>query len=263
MENLSPLYIIQPTHIWRYSLRLTKMSYIVVVELSSTVEEPGEEGGSVRHLRRDAEMNRERVLASARELFAQYGLQTTLDEIAHHAGVGVGTVYRRFSSKEALVEALFEQRVQAIVDLANESLLIANSWEGFVHFLENLISMEASDRGLRELVLSNDYGGERLQALKDQVEAPASEIVERAKRDGYLREDFAATDIVVITAMLGTADEYCSQLVPGMWRRYFTYVLDGLRPSRTSSSEIAYRSLSMEEMKCAMGSWRRRFQRAT
>ncbi len=216
---------------------------------------------SPRPLRKDAEVNRERVLRSARELFARYGLQTTLDDIARHAGVGVGTVYRRFPSKEALVEALFEQRVQAILDLAKNSLEFDDPWKGFVNFLERLISMEAKDRGLRELVLSNDYGGEKVRLLKEQIEEPVNEIVDRAKRARYLRSDFSATDIVVVTAMIGTADEYCAYVDESMWKRYLVFLLDGLRASRELTTPLPNEGLSVDEVKEAMGNWKRRVQR--
>lgn len=217
--------------------------------------------GSLRRLRKDAEVNRERVLRSARELFARYGLQTTLDDVARHAVVGVGTVYRRFPSKEALIEALFEQRFQGIVDLANDSLEFDDSWNGFVSFLENLIYMEAEDRGLRELAHSNDYGGAKVRLLKEQIEPLVNEIVDRAKREGYLRADFSATDIVVVTAMVGTADEYCGYVDKSIWRRYLVFLLDGLRASRESVTSTSNDGLSVDEVKEAMGHWKRRYQR--
>ena len=74
-----------------------------------------------RPLRKDAERNRERILAAARELFAEQGLTVTLDDIARHAGVGVGTVYRRFPDKEQLIDALFEDRLGEIAAVATES----------------------------------------------------------------------------------------------------------------------------------------------
>jgi AcrR family transcriptional regulator len=75
-----------------------------------------------RPLRRDAERNRQRILAAAAEIFTSRGRQATLDDVAHQAGVGVGTVYRRFPDKESLVEALFEQRTQSLVALAEQAL---------------------------------------------------------------------------------------------------------------------------------------------
>ena len=75
-----------------------------------------------RPLRRDAERNRQRILAAAAEVFNERGLDVSLDEIARHAGVGVGTVYRRFSTKEELVEALFMERLGAVAAIAEQAL---------------------------------------------------------------------------------------------------------------------------------------------
>src|SRR3954464_6326458 len=98
-----------------------------------------------RPLRRDAELNRERLLAAARELFATRGLHVTLNDIAHHAGVGVGTAYRRFANKEEVIDALFEQGLQDIADLATEALANPDAWAGLVLFLERSLHMQFGD----------------------------------------------------------------------------------------------------------------------
>ena len=78
----------------------------------------GTDGEPERPLRKDAERNRQRILAAAAEVFTERGLEATLDDVARHAGVGVGTVYRRFPDKAALADALFEERIDALVELA-------------------------------------------------------------------------------------------------------------------------------------------------
>jgi AcrR family transcriptional regulator len=96
-----------------------------------------------RPLRRDAERNRLRILEAAREAFAQDGLSVTLDEIAHRAGVGVGTVYRRFPDKELLIEALFEDEMNAFVAMGEECLRAGDSWDGLLAFLERASEKQA------------------------------------------------------------------------------------------------------------------------
>src|ERR1700722_6347926 len=91
----------------------------------------------VRPLRRDAEQNRQRILRAAAEVFTTRGLQATLDDVARQAGGGVGTVYRRFPDKDSLVEALFEERIQAVADLAEKALAEPDSWDGLVSFLRD------------------------------------------------------------------------------------------------------------------------------
>src|SRR6476469_5774575 len=105
-----------------------------------------------RPLRKDAERNRLRILDAAGELFAQRGLGVTLDDIARHAGVGVGTVYRRYPNKEVLIDALFEQRIQAICAIAADALAIADPWDAFVYSLETGAELPARLRGLKELL---------------------------------------------------------------------------------------------------------------
>src|SRR5918911_3925674 len=109
-----------------------------------------------RPLRKDAERNRQRLLAAAAELFAQRGLDVTLNDVAHHAGVGVGTAYRRWSNKEQLIDELFAQRRAEVEALAHAALQDADAWRGFTSFLDGSLRMQLEDRGLKDL-LSNPY----------------------------------------------------------------------------------------------------------
>jgi AcrR family transcriptional regulator len=114
---------------------------------------PGHEliaAGRTQPLRKDAAINRERLLVAARELFASRGLDVTLNDIAHHAGVGVGTAYRRFANKEEVIDALFEEGLQGIAALANEALAQPDAWAGLGLFLERSPHMQFGDRGLNQ-----------------------------------------------------------------------------------------------------------------
>src|ERR1700709_2237861 len=107
-----------------------------------------------RPLRKDAARNRERILAAAGEVFAERGLDVTLDDIAHHAGVGVGTVYRRFRDKEELIDALFDARMDAVVTAAQSALAADDPWLGLEGFFTTIFELLAADRGLRELAFA-------------------------------------------------------------------------------------------------------------
>ncbi|WP_435827485.1 TetR/AcrR family transcriptional regulator [Actinoplanes philippinensis] len=100
-------------------------------------------------LRRDAQRNRERIIEAAGEVFATRGFAATLDDVAHHAGVGVGTVYRRFPTKEELIDAVFTDRLEDLVTLAEEALTAPSAWEGLTGFLRTSARWHAADRGLR------------------------------------------------------------------------------------------------------------------
>ncbi|HTY96556.1 MAG TPA: helix-turn-helix domain-containing protein, partial [Solirubrobacteraceae bacterium] len=111
-----------------------------------------------RPLRKDAERNRQRILDAAAELFTQRGLEVTLNDIAHHADVGVGTVYRRFPDKEQLIDALFEDRLLRFVGLAEECLADPDPWSGFVGFLERGFELQAGDKALKQLLFATPQG---------------------------------------------------------------------------------------------------------
>src|SRR5690349_1354053 len=164
--------------------------------------------GEARALRRDAQRNRQRVLDAARDLFAQRGLEATLNDVAHHAGVGVGTVYRRFATKEELLDAIFESAIDQIVALAESALSQQNSWDGFVWFVEQLCELTATDRGLREMVYSTAYGGYSVVCARQRLVPPISRLFDRARVDGYLRPDAEHTDMPILSLLAGTVSEW-------------------------------------------------------
>jgi AcrR family transcriptional regulator len=136
----------------------------------------------VRPLRRDAEQNRQRILRATAEVFTTRGLQASLDDVARHAGVGVGTVYRRFPDKDALVEALFEERLGQVAGLADKALAEPDSWTGLTWFLEHACELLSSDRGLREILMFATYGRDRVQAARTRMQPLVTALVERAQR---------------------------------------------------------------------------------
>src|SRR5499426_2539721 len=134
-----------------------------MLNLMSSAEAPtARPGDPPRPLRRDAERNRQRILRAASEVFTTRGVEATLDDVAHHAGVGVGTVYRRFPDKEALIEALFEERLDTMVGLAEEGSANPDPWAGLVFFLEQAGGLLAGDRGLRQIVMFASHGRDRV-----------------------------------------------------------------------------------------------------
>lgn len=209
-----------------------------------------------RPLRRDAERNRERIIAAARELFARDGLDVTLDAVAAHAGVGVGTVYRRFADKEELIDAIFEARIAEIAGLAEAGLAVADPWDGLVGFLEAAIELHAADRGLKAVLLSAEHGHERVARGRDRIAPFVTRLVERAQEAGRLRPDAETTDIPLIQFMLGAVAEYTRDVEPQMWRRMLTLVLDGLRPSRAGAAELPVRALTHREFERVMATAR-------
>jgi AcrR family transcriptional regulator len=206
-----------------------------------------------RPLRADAERNRRRILAAAAEVFAKRGLDAGLDEIARHAGVGTGTVYRRFPDKAMLIEALFDSRFDDLIELAETALAMPDAWDGLVHFLERSVEMQQADRGLKELLFGEGcpgrtgIGGARFAKL-DSLVPTILAIVDRAKAAGQLRPDVSATDLAVIQFMLHGVGTFSAGVEPELWRRQLAIMLDGLRADRPAVTPLPLLPLSLEQL---------------
>ena len=131
-------------------------------------QRPEERIQPVRPLRRDAERNRQRILKAASEVFTERGLDVSLDEVARHAGVGVGTVYRRFRTKEDLVEALFVDRIEEVAALAEKATHASDPWSGLTGFMQEAATMLAGDLGLRQMMMFATYGGDKVRYARER-----------------------------------------------------------------------------------------------
>ena len=205
-------------------------------------------------LRRDAERNRQRILEAAREGFAERGLGITLDEIARLAGVGVGTVYRRFPNKELLLDALFEERIGEVVALAEAAVADEDAWRGLTSFLEGAVGLLASDRGLRELVLGSTYSPERVVHARTRIKPQVDQLVARAQAQGTLRPDVGASDFPLLMMMLDAVVATTHDVDPRSWRRALGIVLDGLRAPGTATLPGA--PLEVPQLERAIRAWR-------
>ncbi|MGH3253426.1 MAG: TetR/AcrR family transcriptional regulator [Trebonia sp.] len=200
-------------------------------------ETPRDAAGE-RPLRRDAERNRQRILAAAAGVFTERGLDATLDEVARAAGVGIGTVYRRFPDKDALVSELFRDRIDALVTVAEQACTAPDPWQGLVTYLEYAAAAMAGDLGLRQLMMFATYDRDRVCYARDRMRPVMTRLVERAQAAGDLRPDFQPTDVKMIAFMLASIAEYAASVTPEVWRRYLAMLVDGLRPSRDGVSEL-------------------------
>jgi AcrR family transcriptional regulator len=201
-----------------------------------------------RPLRADAERNRRKLLDSARELFAAKGLAVGLDEIARHAGVGVGTAYRRFPSKDALVGELFEDRVELVASLADEALAIEDPWEGFCHFFRGNAAMFAEDRALKEVILAGDEIDERVARMRAKVKPRVGKLVARAQEAGVLRADLAPLDVPMMNVMIGLLADAARETRPDLWERALGLMLDGLVARRDEPTPLRAPPLAENEL---------------
>ena len=212
-------------------------------------------GITERPLRRDAERNRRRILEAAAEAFAERGLTISMDDIAAEAGVGVGTVYRRFPQKDLLIEALFEERVGELVALAEEGLHDDDPWHGLVGFLERAQARQAANRGLKELVLSTEYGRDRVACVRERLAPLAKELVARAQASGQVRADVGGSDLPLIQVMLGAVVDVTRDVAPETWRRMLALMIDGLRASEPHTP-LPAPALDAAQTDHALRSWK-------
>ena len=209
-----------------------------------------------RPLRRDAERNRRRILDAAAAVFAEHGLGVTMDDIAHRAGVGVGTVYRRFPDKEELIDALFVDRVEAMASLADQALEHDDPWEGLVWFMEQVLLEQARDRGLKELLFGAARGHGGVSHARERMAPVVIELFERARASGQLRDDVEGVDTPVLQLMVGTVLDFSCDVEPELWRRFLVIVLDGLRARRDAATPLPVPALSEDDLDRAMSRWK-------
>jgi AcrR family transcriptional regulator len=207
-------------------------------------------------LRADAARNRARLLVAARAVFAERGLDATMDEIACHAGVGVGTAYRRFRNRDDLIAALFEERLDEFMAIVDDALADADPWRALSGFLERLMQIQAEDRGFKELLLQSAEGRERMRRFRERNQPLVAELVRRARDAGELRADVVEQDVLLISLMVGSVADFAHDVEPQLWRRSLTLLLDGLRAQRTRASPMPVGPLDIEQADCAMAAWR-------
>lgn len=208
---------------------------------------PGSLQPSPRPLRRDAERNRKRILSTADVVFAERGLDATVDDIAERAGLGVGTVYRRFPDKEALIDALFEGHLNDLLAIADEALTRADPWDGVVYLLEGNLALQSAHRGLREVMINGNIGDDRVCAARALIVPAIARVFRRAQTAGVLRADLEPSDIPFLCMMVGSVADHSSTVHPQLWQRYLAILLDGMRVRRNKPRPLPVPALTDDE----------------
>jgi AcrR family transcriptional regulator len=181
-----------------------------------------------RTLRADARRNREAVIAAAKKLFADEGLDAQMPDVAKSAKVGVGTVYRHFPTKDDLIAALVAERFARLAQKGREGLETDDAWAGLSEFIRFAAQIQADDRGLCEVMGSRE---DLMDAAARAAGLPelCDQMVKRAQRAGQLRRDLAWEDIPMIACGLGRITQAAEGPATGRWPRLLEIVLDGLR----------------------------------
>ena len=195
--------------------------------MTTEIETTAEAG---RQLRADARRNRERILESAKAVFAECGADAQMDDVAARAGVGVGTVYRHFPTKEALMVELLRQKFRLFSDRALEALESDEEpFEALVGLMRRNAETAARDAATQLAIAG---AGEQIamqaEAERDELLARTEELLARARRAGTIRPDIQASDIGMLMCGVCSA---MSVTVPGFdWQRHLDLVVDTLRP---------------------------------
>jgi AcrR family transcriptional regulator len=177
-------------------------------------------------MRADARRNRERILAAAGVAFSTYGSDAQMDDVARAAGVGVGTVYRHFPTKEALLGDLVRRKFEIFAANAREALQAGGDpWEALAGLLRRNAEVMASDLAVQQALTASVASWKMAAEPREELFALGTQLVERAKASGQLRADFTVDDIPLV--MCGVS----STMAAGDfdWRRHLEICLDGMR----------------------------------
>jgi len=179
-----------------------------------------------RRLRADAARNRDTIVAVARDVFAEHGLEAPLEAIAARAGVGIATLYRRFPTREKLVAAALVEKVAEYAEAARQALAVPDPWDGFAGVVERICELQAGDRGLSDLLSMTLSADERVEELRRTANDLLIAVIDRAKAAGTLREDFVGEDLVLMLIATAAVTHVTRADAPEAWRRFVALALD-------------------------------------
>lgn len=191
---------------------------------------------NLRPLRADAARNRARVLNAARAAFAEQGLDVGVEEIARRAGVGKGTLYRRFPTKEALVRSIFEDILEEIERLSAEADGIEDSWTAFVHYVQGAARMQATNQGFYDVVMHRLGAAALTDEQRARYLQASTRQLDRAQRAGSVREDLVGEDVQMMLRMVGATTRPAPDGTPmdEHWPRFLGLLLDAIGPAAAS-----------------------------
>lgn len=195
--------------------------------LSSTTDHPS---SPIRARRSDARRNREKILAAAAAAFAGGGLDAQVEDIARRAGLGVGTVYRHFPTKEALVSALAQEHFERLAGTLEAALdETGDAWEIFTAAIWRAATAAAGDVAWCEIIAGDPGAVAAAARGQERVAAATATLIARAQAAGAMRRDATVEDVA--TMMCGFGHIAAGQRAGGSldWRRYLSIALDGLR----------------------------------
>jgi AcrR family transcriptional regulator len=178
-------------------------------------------------LRADAERNRRLILETADRMFAERGVGVTLNEIAHEAGLGVGTVYRRFPDRQTLIDTLFAERFTAFGRLAADAAQESDPNQALCRYLLEAAQWRARDRALDGILTNASIAEPSIARMRDELGRAVDGLVERAVSAGSVRADFSSADVYTFLFIVGAVADMTREVAPDAWRRYAEVLLTG------------------------------------
>ncbi len=184
-----------------------------------------------RPLRADAERNRRAIICAAGTVFADEGTSVTLERIADAAGVGVGTIYRRFASIDDLVSVVLEEKMSRYADQTEEAAERAElePWAAFEEWVLFILEQQATDLAFSEVILSATEGSDLFRAEVRRAIRASIHLVNRARTAGVIRADFDHSDLLMLQYANAGLVKGTRRFAPDAWRRFGDYMLQSFR----------------------------------
>jgi len=186
---------------------------------------------AIRPQRADARRNRERILVAAKKVFAELGAEAHMEVVARRAGVGVGTLYRHFPTKEDLLGELVAEQFAAFTDQARLSLAsVDDPWEALTGTLRANAQLASENVAVQNAITGSEVNWERVEPIRTELLAVTAELIARAHAAGVVRDDLEVSDIpTVMCGLCSTMGATRGDGTPQDWRRHLEILLDGMR----------------------------------
>jgi AcrR family transcriptional regulator len=181
-------------------------------------------------LRADAKRNLARIVEAAHDVFAEQGIDAPISAIAERAGVGVGTIFRRFPSKDELLVAVLLHRGEQLTAAMREALTAEEAGPAFRAFLQTGVEAQLEDRCFCDAIGTDLLARSELEAVFDEVHGGLARLLRRAQKAGAIRGDVTAEDLLFVVHGVARTGLMLEEVAPGAWRRQLGLALDGLRP---------------------------------
>ena len=183
-----------------------------------------------RTLRADARRNVEKLLDAAREVFCERGLGAPLDAVAARAGVSIGTLYNRFPTREALIDAALPELVACeMAAVSDRALAEPTPWRRFATYLEGLCASLTSDHAISDVIAGSQHTSAALNAVCEETFTLGARLIADAQADGSLRADVTLDDVFIACWLSARLSEHAGPDADAASRRHIAILVDGLR----------------------------------